>query len=246
MKRVAEMTAPLKTWFLALSKRERIMVGSAVILAPAYLLITLVIMPAIDEYRSLEKRLESQKRNNTELAQQISELSTALQHSPNSRQRQKIERLEQQLSELHTEVGAHLDALVAPEQMPNILRRLLQHHSGLTLRNIHNAAPQIIRPRGNPGSEDGDSAGNNLSSTENRRKDQVERLYRQPLILELEGPYLDALAYLEKIRAWPEHMFIDSVEISMEEYPMNQITLQISSISTASSLLRGSSSGGAL
>jgi hypothetical protein len=39
-------------------------------------------------------------------------------------------------------------------------------------------------------------------------------------------------------------MFIDSVVISMDEYPRNIITLQVSSISTAESLLRGSSMGG--
>jgi len=244
MKSGAEIIAPLKKWFLALNKRERIMVGGAAVLVPVYLLTTLMVMPAMEEYRGLEKRLETRQRNNADLTQQISELSTALQRSPNNRQREEIKRLEQQLAELHSEVGAHLDALVAPEQMPTILRRLLQHHPGLTLRSIRNTPAQIIRATNNNAPEEEQKAVPDLSSAHIGRKDQVEHLYRQPLLLELEGSYLDMLEYVEKIRAWPEHMFIDSVDISMEEYPRNIITLQISSISTAESLLRGSSMRG--
>lgn len=247
MKRGAEMTAPLKKWFFALSKRERVMVGGAAILAPAYLLIALLIMPVIDEYRMLGQRLQTQQRNNTELAQQISELGMALQDSPNSRQRREIEHLEQELHELRTEVGTHLDALVAPEQMPTILRRLLQHHPGLTLRSIQNAPAQIIRTQQDAATDGEEHASSDLDTTETEQKEEVEHLYRQPLIMELEGPYLDALAYVDKIRAWPEHMFIDSIGISTEEYPRNEIVLQVSSISTAASLLRGKRrSGGAL
>ncbi|MCA1797476.1 MAG: type II secretion system protein M [Geobacteraceae bacterium] len=246
MKSGAEIIAPLKNWFLGLNKRERIMVAGAALLVPVYLLTVLVITPAMDEYRTLEQRLETRQRNNTDLTQQISELSTALQRSPNSRQRKEIERLEQQLSELHTEVGAHLDALVAPEQMPTILRRLLQHHPGLTLRSIHNTPAQIIRATNNATSDKEQKADADLSTGAKSRKEQVEQLYRQPLVLELEGPYLDILEYVGKIHAWPEHMFIDSVDISMDEYPRNIITLQVSSISTAESLLRGSSMGGEL
>jgi len=244
MKSGAEIIAPLKNWFLGLNKRERIMVAGATVLVPVYLLTVLVITPAINEYRRVEKRLETQQRNNTQLSQQISELGAALQHSPNNRQREEIERLEQQLSELHTEVGAHLEALVAPEQMPTILRRLLQHHPGLTLRSIRNTPAQIIRATNNNASEEEETATPDLSASLNGQKDQIEHLYRQPLLLELEGSYLDMLEYVGKIRAWPEHMFIDSVDISMDEYPRNIITLQVSSISTAESLLRGSSMGG--
>lgn len=242
MKSGAEIIAPLKNWFLALNKRERIMVGGATILVLAYLLLVLMLMPALNKYRTLEKRLQTQQQDNTELSQQISELGTALQDSPNNRQRQEVKRLEQQLRALHAEVQAHLDALIAPEQMPAILRRLLQHHPGLTLLSMQNAPAQAVRPLL---STDAEEQGSNLSATENGQKEQAGHLYRQPLILKLEGSYLDILAYVEKISAWPEHMFIDAIYIRMEEYPRNEITLQVSSVSTAPSLLRGISTSGA-
>jgi|GEM_PF-1717563 MSHA biogenesis protein MshJ len=242
MKARGQMLTALQNWFLALSRRERIMVASAAILAPAYLLISLGVMPALEEYQTLEKRLQTRQQENTALTRQISELGDALKASPNTRQRAEIERLEEQLADLHAEVGAHLDALIAPEQMPGILRRLLRRHPGITLHGIHNAAPQVIRAEAqNPTPEnDPDPAAQNTKDSSHFSAD-AERLYRHPLLLELEGSYLDALAYLEKIRAWPEHMFIDSVEISTDEYPRNRILLQISSISPAASLLRGSS-----
>lgn len=239
MKIGGRMFTAVQSWFLALSKRERIMVGSAAVLAPVYLLITLGVMPALEEYQTLKKRLQTMEQENTTLAQQITELGSSLQRSPNTRQREEIERLEQQLTDLHAEVGAHLDALIAPEQMPAILRRLLRHHPGITLKNINNASPQIIRAQNQTQGDAPDSA--TQSAEAGRTSTDAEQLYRHPLLLELEGPYLDALAYLEKIRAWPEHMFIDSVDISTNEYPRNHIKLQVSSISTAAALLRGSS-----
>jgi len=238
----AKAVTPVKDWFLTLNKRERIMVGGTAILAPLYLLIALGVMPALERYRTLEKRVRTQEQNNTELAQQISELGGALQNSPTTRQRREIERLEQQLLELHTEVGAHLDALVVPEQMPDILRRLLHRHPGITLSSMQNAPAQVITPR----TAGGENPEDNMTSaaSEQTGEEQSEHLYRQPLLLKLEGSYLDILAYLEKIRSWPEHMFIDSVEIKTQEYPLNTATIQVSSISTAPTLLRGSSKGG--
>ncbi|MFW6387095.1 MAG: hypothetical protein ACOC0G_00300 [Thermodesulfobacteriota bacterium] len=236
------MLTALQNRFLALSRRERIMVVSAAILAPAYLLITLGVMPAMEEYQTLEKRLQTRQQENTALTRQINELGNALQASPNARQREEIERLEEQLADLHAEVDAHLDALIAPEQMPGILRRLLHRHPGITLHGIHNAAPRVIRAEeqnSTPESDPGPAAPNTEDSSHSSA--DAKQLYRHPLLLELEGSYLDALAYLEKIRAWPEHMFIDSVEINTDEYPRNNILLQISSISPAASLLRGSS-----
>lgn len=244
MKSGAEIIAPLKNWFLGLNRRERIMVAGAAVLVPVYLLTVLVITPAFDEYRRLGKRLETRQSNNTQLTQQISELGSALERSPNNRQRKEIEHLEQQLEKLYIEVGAHLDALVAPEQMSTILRRLLQHHPGLTLRSIHNAPASIIRAPGNTAVDEDENSAATLGAEHSDRKDQVELLYRQPLVLELEGSYLDTLEYIEKIQAWPEHMFVDSINIKLEKYPRNMITLQVSSISTAESLLRGSSVGG--
>jgi MSHA biogenesis protein MshJ len=128
--------------------------------------------------------------------------------------------------------------------MPTILRRLLQHHPGLTLRSIHNIPPQIVRATPANAAQEEEEAAPALGSSLDDRKDRVEQLYRQPLLLELEGSYLDMLEYVEKIGTWPEHMFIDSVDISLEEYPRNIITLQVSTISTARSLLRGSSMHG--
>lgn len=228
----------VKTWFVNLSRREQFMVGAAAVLVPVYLIVMLLVMPMRQEYRTLTQRLHKQKQDNSSIRLQLSEIEQALIHSPNVRQREDIARLRRQLEHMHAEVGVQLEALVAPEEMPIILRRLLRNHPGLTLLNMVNAPPQEIQALETSSVEEDRGAGN----AEPERASEpagIEALYRHPLQIELSGSYLDALAYMEKLRSWTEHMFIDSVEICGDEYPHTRIKLQVSTISTGADLLRG-------
>ncbi len=235
MKKVKQMLEPLQAWFISLNKRERIMVGAAAILVPVYLLMALVVMPATAKYRQLQIRLQVQQKNNSALELQLVELNSALAQGQDTVKQQELERLQQKFDALNTDISTHLDALISPEQMPALLRRLLSQHPGLVLHSIKNAPPELINPAPKTPEPTPDT------TTQGAANIETTRLYRHPLVLQIAGPYLDALSYLEKIGAWPEHMLIDSVEILVQEYPLNMITLQLSSISTAPELLRGCS-----
>ena len=61
--------------------------------------------------------------------------------------------------------------------------------------------------------------------------DDRPMLYRHGLVLELEGSYLDCLAYLAEVERLPWHIFWGSLELETEQHPRNRITLELYTLS---------------
>jgi MSHA biogenesis protein MshJ len=121
------------------------------------------------------------------------------------------------------EVRVYTSDLVDPQQMRLVLEELLRRQSGLKLVNATNlAAKPLVEEAADPTAAPAAGVPEDPAAP---------RLYRHTLVLTLEGSYLDCLAYLEAVERLPWHLFWGRLEFKADEYPRNDIVLELRTLS---------------
>jgi MSHA biogenesis protein MshJ len=106
--------------------------------------------------------------------------------------------------------------LVDPAQMRLVVEDLINRQSGLELVRTHNvpaAALLEVSEAGNDGASD------------------EPNLYLHGLVIELEGSYLELLAYLESIEQLPWRIFFGRLDLETLEHPRLKISLELNTLS---------------
>lgn len=139
-------------------------------------------------------------------------LATAARHGgedPNAELRSELDALAAEIAVLDEAIAAQGASLVAPRDMAPLLEMLLAKHGRLKLIGVRTLEREPLFR-----SEQDDSL----------------TIWRHGLALELEGSYLDVLAYLREIEALPARFFWERVEIESREPPRNRVRLVIWSL----------------
>ena len=157
-------------------------------------------------------------------------MSLLAQKDPDAENRKKLELLQQEIARFDQRLQENLSGLVSPTQMPGLLRSVLKQRQGLTLTKMENGRPLPISIA--PPPQQGEA------------KDETVRpeviLYRHPLHLELEGRYLDVLAYLQDLQKLPQRLFWDGLHIEMSEtYPQALIQIDVYTLSLEKGWISG-------
>lgn len=189
--------ARLTDWYGQLSRREQVLVATAVLLVPLVLLAQLLVVPALQRQRLLQGQLAQLRTANSEIRQQLAAIEIQLGQDPDAASRAELQRLQQQLQQIDSRFDGQLAGLVEPAQMPALVRQLLQRPD-LHLRQLATrpAAPLQLPAAPAEGSQ--------------------ELLYRHPLQLELCGDYLALLAYVRQLEALPQQVLIEQVRFVRE------------------------------
>jgi MSHA biogenesis protein MshJ len=110
--------------------------------------------------------------------------------------------------------------LVDPTEMRLMLEELLRRQDGLTLVSAVNRPAQPVL------AEDG--AGQDAPAA---ARSEAPKLYRHSFVLKLHGNYLDCLRYLESVERLPWHIYWSRLELSADEYPRNEIMIELTTLS---------------
>ncbi len=118
--------------------------------------------------------------------------------------------LEQRIAQLDAELAEYSDQLIDPAEMAFVLESVLKGQSALRLKRIRNLGAEAL-----------------TADDEN----EAVILYRHGLEIEVEGSYLDCLAYLEEIEALPWRFYWQFLELDVIDYPRNRIRIEVSTLS---------------
>lgn len=188
----------------ALSLRER-----GILLA-----VSLLVVYALADRLLLAPTLQHIKQRQTEITELQSRLSTlqaragAMQQNgldPLAQRRARITELETRLAAQDAQFEAQLGRLVSPEQAAPLLRDVLAASPGLRLLGLQSA-------NGEPLLGDATRAG---------------RIVRYDLDLRVEGGYLAALGYLQRLEQLPWRLFWDGLELQVQEHPRSTLQLKV-------------------
>jgi len=201
----------------ALTLRERLFVFAAALMVVGGAWEALLAAPLEAREARASARIEETRER---LAQLDEALAVAAQGigAGMSDQFDRLRTLRRRVEESEESVRVFTSDLVDPAQMRFVLEDLIRRQSGLTLVRASNleVTPLIDRD-----AESSDAAGDG------------PMLYRHGLVLELEGSYLDCLAYLEAVERLPWQIYWSRLALETESHPRIRITLELNTLSLA-------------
>lgn len=178
------------------------------------LALSLVVLYAIADRLLLAPTLQRIEQRRTEITEIQSQLNTLQERAalmqqngqdPLAQRRARITELETQLAAQDAQFEAQLGRLVRPEQAAPLLRDVLEASPGLRLLGLKSAAGEPLLP----GSA------------------QAGRIVRYDLDVRMEGSYLAALDYLQRLEQLPWRLFWNGLDLRVEEYPRNTTQLTV-------------------
>jgi MSHA biogenesis protein MshJ len=224
--------------FEALTTRERyLMAGGTLVLLYAVTSFLLV-SPIIKRNNSLRAELASDQAQMQTIRQQIAVYTQLQVIDPDAENKQRLAtllaRLQQQEHQL-TELQA---ALVKPDDIPNLLRRLLKQNSQLKLIALKTLPVRALLDDDstvkNNGSDQATATPADQSSSKADAQD--DPVFKHGVEITLEGRYLDLLAYVAELEQLPWHLLWSAAELKVDEnttsqWPLSRLKLTVYTLS---------------
>jgi MSHA biogenesis protein MshJ len=180
---------------------------------------------------ALAAPLEARRRIANEkvlaLGQRLSELDEAVNAAAAAftegvpEQLERVHALQASVAARDGEIRIFTMDLIDPSEMRDVLEELLRRQHGLTLVSATNRPAQLI-------SHDDEPAEGEPSVTE---PSDAPKLYRHSFVLRLRGDYLEVLRYLEDVERLPWRIYWSRLELSIDEYPVNDIVIEVATLS---------------
>ncbi len=133
----------------------------------------------------------------------------------------RLQTLRRSVAEGEESLRIFTSDLVDPAQMRLVLEDLIERQSDLELVR---AANLEVRPLIEP-----DEA--QLEAQDEASNDDTPTLYRHGFVLELEGSYLDCLAYLTEVERLPWQLYWHSIRLDSQNPPRNRIVIELYTLS---------------
>lgn len=221
------MKARWKAWnarFALLKQREKYLVSGAVLVAILLGGNSLWLEPAQLRKAMLEKQIAQDKADTAELTVQVAALQTQLKE-PDAANRAAIADARQRLSETNGQLKEFDQVLVAPEQMPNLLRALLARHRGLELVSLKtlDPVPVIQHPADK-------TAAKPLDANKAAAADQGN-IYQHGIVIKVAGSYQDLLNYVAEMETSAQRLLLGRMNLAVSKYPRVELTLTVYSLS---------------
>lgn len=213
------MKQQLQQWaqrFDALTLRERVIVGAAVLLVIGILWLEFVYTAQAQTGKTLQTRLQSSASQIAALDQQIRILAAESGRDPDQANRRREEKLREQLAQVNAQLQQKTASLITPAQMAQVLEAVLTQKTDLTLIGVRNLPiePLLELPA--------DAGGNEHPGT---------GVYRHGMQIEFSGSYLSTLEYLKALQDLDWDFYWDSLQLKVENYPVSRVTITVHTLS---------------
>lgn len=200
--------------YAAFSLRERRLAAAAIVLGPLLAGYTLLVEPQFIRIKGLQRSVEQQRLTFGDLSAQLASLQAQSQADPDAAGKAEAAALQQQLGAVDERLTRLQDSLVPPGEMNTLLERLLARHSGLRLVSLRTLAPEsIVAPLAATDGKPASARGFNV--------------YRHGVELQLEGSYLEMLAYLNQLEKSDKKILWGALDFTVVEHPKSRLTVTV-------------------
>ncbi len=203
----AELTARLD----ARTPRERLIL-LALSLAVVWLLMDSLLISPASQDRTREEQRGAQLRTRLQAAENTLGGLTA-RPDPNVALRERIERLNQELTLRQEAADSLQNRLISPRDMPAVLEKLLAGLPGLRVAALKTLPPEPI-------------------GLDPNQKIEEAALYRHSVSLTLEGGYADMVVWLERVEKLPKGVFWTRADLDAKAHPDLRLTLEVATLSS--------------
>lgn len=212
----------------AMSLRERALIFLAAVLVLVTLFNSLLIDPLLARQRMLSQQIAQTQTQTNILQVQIQALVAEQNADPDAALRARLAQLQQELAGADTTLLDYRSGLVPPQQMPAMLKDMLQRNRALRLvslktlptQNLSAAAAQTAAQTASVQPASGPLA-----------PAQQAAVFRHGVEITVEGSYADLLRYLTAMESSPYRMFWGKAELKADAYPKTTLTLTLYTLS---------------
>lgn len=205
-----------------LTLRERLMLLAAALFALGGLWQAVLAAPLAARERAANENVTSLRERLGELDASLAAVAAGASEGVPERL-ERVRSLRESVRARDEQLRVLTSDLVDPTEMRRVLEELLRRQDGLQLQSAVNLPARAVL-------EDEDSSAESTAAEPAPHSD-APKLYRHSLILTLRGRYLDCLRYLEAVEALPWHIYWSRIELSTDEYPVNDITIELTTLS---------------
>jgi len=207
----------------ALSQRERILVLLGGVILVSVLWIMLFLDPVNKQLRAAQLAVAKSQGQINQLNLHLAKLEKEMADDVDARRREQLKTLGTQVEQIDQQLRKSLGSLVTPSQMSVILRRLVEDRNPLKLVAIHTRAAAPLLDQG--------------GRSRKEEKDTAALVFKHVMEVELEGAYLDVLAYISALDQLDLNYFWDGLDIETHTYPRNRVRLRIYTLSLDEALI---------
>lgn len=214
-----QLTPGLRAWITrvdALTLKERVLVLAAVVLTVLAAADSLLLQPLDRTRAELQNQIEAVTETLAQTERLTAETLARAAHDPDAEVQQGLTRNRAQQALVEAEIKARIGRMVPPEQMAQVLERVLSGFDRLQFVGLEGLGVEpLVESEEDPPTT---PAGAAIPDARDRHDDFVGA-YRHGLRIRFSGSYLDTLAYLRALEQLPWGFFWDSVELETGDYP---------------------------
>ena len=200
----------LEQRFARLARRERgILLGGglAVILIVGFSLAD----SSLARQRLLNKEIVKAQSDTKMAKAQAEVIVRQLAEDPDARARKRIAALLNETRSLDTQMQGLNRGLIAPEQMAEILQKMLSRDRGVKLVGLKTLPVSHL--------------------IDGKQTNDGANVYKHGIEITLQGRYLDMLDYLDRLEGLPWQMFWSQASMEAKDYPAVRITVTVFTLS---------------
>lgn len=205
------------SWFEQRPARERLVLAVSMLIAVLFLFETLWWAPKREQLQHARTEIESLEDQKSLLSSEVAALEQRESLDPDSALRQQLDVVQQKIAGLDEELKGQTLQILTPEQMPGVLRDLIDATERLRIVGIRSEPPERLVE-----SVDGNQT----------------ILYRHGLVVELKGEYLALLDCVRALEFLPWRFYWTGVEVDADGGEAADFRLHVYTVSLREEWIR--------
>lgn len=196
----------------ALTLRERALVMLGAVMVMFLLWDWLLVSGTGARSKALSAEIETIQQRTAQLNQSVTAAVQQRGSDPNDALEQTLTEIQARIETVNKSLGANAGRVIPPQEMAGVLEEVLRRQGNLELVSVR-SLPRVA-----------------LFEQKDEAADLPGAVYRHGLEMEVEGRYLDVLAYLKALESLPWQFFWDAVALESTEYPSNRVRIRVYSL----------------
>lgn len=218
----------------AMSGRERIMVLAMVAVVLMALLNAVLLEPLFAKKKLLAQRVMQDQGQIATIRAEIQQKMQLHAFDPDVANRARLQQVKQQSAQMQASLRDMQKGLVSPEKMPALLEDILKRNGQLRLVALKTLpATSLNEPLQTESKMPAEAGGAVASAAQENAKGTAALggVYKHGVEIVVQGSYLDLMKYMADLEALPWQLFWGKVNLNVETYPNNTLTLTLFTLS---------------
>jgi len=207
----------LESWFDTRPRRERTVVAVAVIVGTLLMFEGTWWSPEREAAAQSQAEVASLELQKAGVLTELDQLEQRESLDPDAAILNQLEVLQQELADLDVNLRGQTLQILAPEQMPSVLRDLIGNVRDLQITGIQSELPERLV---------------------NSANDDLPVLYRHGLVIDLQGEYLSLLDYVRALEELPWRFYWLGMEVRANGADPRRFRLHVYTVSLREEWIR--------